>query len=70
MKRRGFVRNCNAGNPVLNCGANYNNANANYGVFYMNSNNAGNSNSNLGARLLRTTLTSNARSDPRHLPKI
>ena len=41
-----------AGNPVANGGANYNNANANNGVFYVNTNNATNTNANLGSRLL------------------
>ena len=46
---------CNVGNPVLNCGAYYSNANAGYGVFYMNSGSAGVSNTNLGARLLHSS---------------
>lgn len=37
---------------VLYVGANYNNANANNGVFYFNRNNESNSNANYGARLL------------------
>lgn len=51
----------NAGNPVANGGANYNNANANNGLFYVNTNNASNSNANLGSRPLWNTLASNAR---------
>lgn len=38
--------------PVLFCGANYNNNNANYGLSYCNYNNVGNNNNNLGARNL------------------
>ena len=37
---------------VLYVGANFNNANANNGVFYFNRNNDSNSNNNIGGRLL------------------
>lgn len=52
------LRYPNAGNPVANGGANYNNANANNGLFYVNTNNASNSNANLGSPPLRNTLAS------------
>ena len=42
--------NFNASNPAVNGGGNYN-QNQNNGLFYVNGNNASNSNANIGARL-------------------
>ena len=41
---------------VLYVGAHFNNANANYGVFYFNRNTESNSNNNLGGRLLSKSI--------------
>ena len=43
--------NYNASNPCLHCGGNYN-QNQNHGLFYVNYNNASNTNANIGCRIL------------------
>ena len=53
---RCFLRvlcNYSSSGVVLHCGGNYNNRNANYGLFYLNGNNAvSNANANIGCRRL------------------
>ena len=48
--------NFNPSNPCLYVGGQYNNHNANYGLFYINYNSVSNTNSNIGARFLSERL--------------